>query len=320
MKLDCREVEKKEWDEFVESNGGSVFHKFNVARIAANSNNSCEFVPLGIYQNSQLIAIQPIFNYSKKNPGLSPLSTYSGIIIKEDFLSKGYSFKSDIYQCISDFFSGCRSIQIATNPGETDARPLKWLGFSANPSYTYLLRIKKPEKMFESFEKKTRNILRKGESYKQVKISEVNSSSKEIEHFFEMWRHTHERSGIGVPRIDDCLLKISRELGKDFMIFRADHEKNPAAYAVVLKSKEAAYYWQAASDERYWHYKVPQSLIWYVAKELHKRQVKTMDLMGCNVEAIARYKSGFNPELNQYFICTKDNRKRIPLIKKIFRM
>jgi len=157
------------WDNLVNSSPfGTIFHTVDWLKIV-KKHSDAEFLPIMVYNGTQLIAIYPVFvvrhGFIKlaRSPPSGALILYLGPVIA-GYGSMDQPTKEKVYfriqQAVDNYLFntvGCRYVRIRSPPGVFDSRPLQWSGYSVEPFYTYRIDLTKGiERIWEDFDRKLR--------------------------------------------------------------------------------------------------------------------------------------------------------------------
>lgn len=167
------------------------------------------------------------------------------------------------------------------------------------------------EDILASFKQKTRyNVnlaLRKG-----VTVMPVEVTAESVDQLYQMAKTTYERAGVYVREKSyfACFWKIHAQQGRGQMFF-AKFDGQLIAGAFITHLGEKALYKDGASYREHSNLQAPYLLQWEIMKWLKLRGVTSYDLHGVPpadqmdnpkhpLAGLARFKTGFNPEVVEY--------------------
>jgi hypothetical protein len=187
-----------------------------------------------------------------------------------------------------------RYARLACHPTLADVRPLGWAGFRGDARYTSILPPAPEEEFLASLSSSLRNKLKQGEG-------RAVEESADVEPFVAMYAATFGRRGMAPPVNQSFLRALAAAFcGSSGTIFYLKGDGGePVAGRLVLWDRRAAYELLAASFEEG---RGPRGayLSWREIQAVWRRGLP-LDLVGVNVEAIARFKESFGGLLTPYY-------------------
>jgi hypothetical protein len=184
--------------------------------------------------------------------------------------------------------------RLACHPALADVRPLTWAGFRGDARYTSILAPAPPDEFAASLSSSLRNKLKQGEG---LAVEE----SADPEPFVAMYAATFGRRGMAPPVTPSFLRALAAAFcGSSGSFFYLKNENGePVAGRLVLWGERAAYDLLAASlDEG--RGPLGAYLLWREVQAVWERGLP-LDMVGVNVEAIARFKESFGGRLAPYY-------------------
>ncbi|MGM0529515.1 MAG: GNAT family N-acetyltransferase [Bacteroidota bacterium] len=318
------------WDEFVEkSEHGSIFHKSIWTKSIKQSDSFTNIDIIGCFNKDGEILAGALLTwkrvlYSFKVVTPPYATSFSGILIKErdsDFLSKKESYRFELLEALLDFMEKkYDSITFIFPNTFFDLRVLNWRNYNLNMLYTYKgdltkvtdnmflpairRRIKKAEKLDYSIKDD------KDDDHLNVVFDLISKSYKRQNHIFRFTKNEFIRF---------CK---SDDFKDNILIYSIWQANTPVSAIVILKDQDKAYYWLAGGDHTLFDTGLNQLLLWKVIEILKSKGVRWLDLVGANTPSISRYKSGYNFDLQPYYLVSKDTNPVYHILfklKKLFR-
>ncbi len=184
--------------------------------------------------------------------------------------------------------------RLACHPTVADVRPLSWAGFRGDARYTSLLPPAPEDEFLASLSSSLRNKLRQGEG---LSVGE----SADAEPFVAMYAATFGRRGMRPPVGESFLRALAAEFcGSSGAVFYLEGTcGEPVAGRLAVWDGRAAYDLLAASFEE-GRGPLGAYLLWREVRAVWDRGLP-LDMVGVNVEAIARFKESFGGRLAAYY-------------------
>ena len=292
---------KKEWNEFVHHNGGTIFHTYEWSEILEKNYKTSRKL-LGFFEHGELKAAIPLYYHKKGIFTIvsSPLlhsTPYGGFIGEERYVSKAVSH-------LEEYLKKVDVINMRTMVSTPDV--YSGHGYDVEEKYTYYLplRGRTEEEIWMSFRGRCRRAIRKGEK-NGVVIRDLRDD--DIDRYYEMIEMTYEKWNIPPPlkkqHLIDVLNTFPREENVKALV--AERDGIVLSGAVFLIYNSVVYYWDGCSDPEYYKYSPNNLLHWELIKWALQRGLDTYDMVGANMESIARFKESFSPVLKTYYDVTK---------------
>jgi hypothetical protein len=307
---EVRQVEPDEhdsWDEFVEqSPQGTLYHTSRWKRVidAAYQPASLRllacFGPHGIVGGCVLLDRE---KYGQRT-GVTPLLTpYAGFLLEEPpggKLSDKVSRQAAILGAMTAVLAKEFAYQNITNsPGLTDSRALDDAGYSVTPRFTYLLNLRLPlDELWQRLDGSVRRQIRKAE---RAQLALSDQFDPRVG--YDLFRGTFGRGGGDCPVSQELFLAVTQgDALRDYRAIHCVHDSEKlVAYIVTLRFRGTVYYAVASTHPDYLSEGHSSFLVWEVIKGLAGAEFETLDFVGANIPSIARFKEGFNPQLQLYF-------------------
>lgn len=193
------------------------------------------------------------------------------------------------------------NFEIWTIPGQKIN--LEKFGFKKERQTTLILDLAQPlEKIWQNFDKKTRNMIRKAQK-NNIKINEGNL--KNIDDYYLMLKNTYAPSGtLILPKkfYQEIFKKINKKL------FLAFWRGIPIAGIILPYNQDTVYYWHGASYRKYRHLAPNDFLQWEAICRAKKARFKKYDFVRIDSKkfpGITHFKKGFGGKRVYYYRYTK---------------
>ncbi|MEX0980799.1 MAG: GNAT family N-acetyltransferase [Bacteroidales bacterium] len=302
------------WDEFVDTcEYGSIFHKSTWIESLKQSDSFTNIDIIGCFNKDGEILAGAILPWKPvlktfKVVVLPYATSFSGIVIEErdsEFLSKKESYRFELLEALLGFMEKrYDSISVIFPPSFNDIRVFKWRNYDLEILYTYQgdlaevrdnsflpdirRRIKKAEKLDYSIKNNM------DDDHLRVVFDLISKSYKRQNHIFRFTKDAFFRF---------CK---SDDLEDNILVYSIWKAHIPVSAIVILKDQDKAYYWIAGGDHTLFDTGLNQLLLWKVIESLKSKGVRWLDLVGANTPSISRYKSGYNFDLQPYYLVSKD--------------
>lgn len=313
MSIKVQVAEKDElrnWDKLIETSPyGTIFHTYDWLRTVKKHTNS-KLYPLIGMKGEEIIGAFPIF-YKKKGhlkivfspPPKAGIPYMGPALLGYDKLKQGKKESS-----IMDFYTGVDKfihdnfkpdyIYFKLPPGLIDCRPLKWLGYEAEPVYNYILDLSIGLSNIESnFTQDTRKNIKK---VKKSGITVESGSKKELEILYSILYDRYADQERMLPISENYLLDIFNKFYPDNLkVFTLVHQNNIIGGVIKLCYKNEILDWigQSKTDVQGGN----DFLHWEIIKWAVEGEYRYYNILGANTLSISRFKSKFNPSLSVNF-------------------
>lgn len=306
----AEDEELKKWDALIEASPyGTIFHLLGWLRIVEKHTNSKLYPLIGL-KGEKVIGVFPLF-YKRKGPFKMVFSPppktgvpYMGPVLlgyeklkQEKKESLIIDFYTEVDKFIHDNFRPAY-IYFKLPPGLVDCRPFKWLGYQANPVYSYLLDISIGSPNLESdFSLQARRNIKKAE---KDGLSAELGSKEELLVLYKMLYDRYAEQGRKIPTSKNYLLDVFNKFFPDNLkVFVIRNQDDTVSAGVKLCYKDRIIDWagqpkttiRTANDFLHW-----SVMKWGVEHKLHYYEI-----LGANTQSICQFKSKFNPALEIYF-------------------
>jgi hypothetical protein len=187
-----------------------------------------------------------------------------------------------------------RCARLACHPNVADVRPFTWAGFRGDARYTSILAPTPADEFLASLSSSLRNKIKQGEG---LAVEE----SADPEPFVAMYGATFGRRGMKRPVTESFLRALAAAFcgsAGTFFYLKGDGGE-PVAGRLVLWDRRAAYDLLAASLEA-GRGPLGAYLLWREVQAVWEKGLP-LDMVGVNVEAIARFKESFGGRLTPYY-------------------
>lgn len=304
---------QNQWDRFIDdSSQGLLYHKWDFLKLVEKY-TGYELLPYGIYKGEQLISVFPLF--FKKIMGVKLLFSpppqsgipYLGLVMdrhydsikqdkKESYLNLVVQeIDAEINKIAPNYFS------VTLVPGFMDIRPFQWLSYKVNISYTYTCNLQ-PElkEIWESFTTIGRQNIRKGEN---LKCQMVRSDDTSILTGFLTERYNEQ--GLN-HTVDPAYLKEALATYPENLVLNCLYDKDEIIGATLNQAYNRYIGWMGLPkprDKKYVY--ANEFMVWQLMQQAKSLGFATFEISGANKEALCKYRSKFNPQLEAYFTISK---------------
>jgi lipid II:glycine glycyltransferase (peptidoglycan interpeptide bridge formation enzyme) len=310
-------TKEKTWDDLIFSSSfGTIFHTVEWLRLVQKQTDA-EYLPLMLYQGTQIVAIYPIFiqKHGLIKLALSPPSRsymlYLGPIIanyesmKQD---KKESTYIQVQQEIDNYIfktKGCKYARIRSSPGLYDSRPLRWSGYTIEPLYTYRIDLTQGiEYIWEKFDRKLRvdikKAIREGVTVRPGVLDD-------LEFIHDSLYSRYTRQGIAPVNYKKFLLDLYQKFYPDNLkIFVAEYNGKRIGGTINLVFKKGMYLWVGIPKTDLVGISPNDLIQWEAIKWAQTNGLDYYEEMDAGDDPRLRYfKSKYNPELVIWYAATK---------------
>lgn len=292
------------WDELVKNSPyGTIFHSSMWLDICSKIPDKTPKI-YGIFENNELFGgcsfyINKTKKFFKTATSICELSPYGGIIFSQ---SPAYSVRkqeeenSKYANCLIKKFKKDKydHIQLVNSPEFIDVRPFTWNGWGSSIRYAYYLDLNN----FNYSKTVVRNI-------KRAKNAEVKvDKSIDLDSFCKLYEKTFLHQELNPPVNEIFLKNVFDRLHKnnkgEMWIARTESGEVASADVIIYDDKRA-YLWLATSDHKLRKIGAHYYLLSIAFEDMQKRGFKEINLMCGNMDSLATFASGFNPDLVPYF-------------------
>jgi hypothetical protein len=193
------------------------------------------------------------------------------------------------------------NVTLTNGPGLVDMRPFTLKGWKETVRYCYIFPLSCPVENHIS--KKTRWSINKA---KKAGIVVRQKWDKEL--YWDLTLNTYRKQGKQPPYSRELLFSLLENIentrcGEMWIAETASGDG--AAAEICIWDSRMAYRWLAASNSNYRDTEAPTLLLFEVMKHLQEKGCKKFNLMAANTPHLAKFISGFNPELAPYYSVQK---------------
>jgi len=328
MLLTIRDVEAHEldsWDDFVYgSSQGTLFHTSTYQRFIGAVYPGARLRLIGAFDRGGVVggcALLDRFRFGQRTAVTPLLTPYTGFILAGSVLegAPGVADSQNILSQLAEFLSREYKYQSLVNaPGLDDMRPLLARGYSVTPRYTFEMNLQlAPEELWMGFQGHVRRHVKKAEKLEIEVMENIDSPSA-----FSMFQQTFARHKEECPISQDFLEEmvqgpILRDYRRNFCAYL---HGEMISFITTLRFRDRVYYALASTAENQMQTGISSYLVWEVLRDYARSEYKAFDFVGANVPSIARFKSGFGPEVRMYFAVETATGLHVKLGREIRRL
>lgn len=302
------------WDDFVMTNPHSViFHRWRILKLVERYSGFA-LLPYGIYdEKNRILGVCPLF--LMKRGGLKFVFSQppkagipdTGIVMNPVYYTAGrrrreYLFKTFVQELNRQLIEiSPNFISISLLPELTDVREFLWNGFGVNVNYSYVIDIDRDiDEIVSSFDKNCRREIRASEQF-NLRIEQTFDTEK----FFSIMRGRYHEQHLSFPFFSPEYMKqfltgFPEEI-KCYFLFNDDEIVN---LLLTYTDHQRLVFWKGGVNlNKEIHSK--EFLTLELIKKAKEERFRELELQGANIERIARYKSKFNPRIEQSFTIEK---------------
>ncbi len=308
--------DSEEWDQIVErSSYGTLFHTWKFLRII-EKHTASKLYPLIGLKGETVVGIYPLFLQKKAflkmvfSPPPHSAILYLGPILVECSKikpSKKESMHIGFQKSVDDFILSELSanyVSVATAPGLSDSRPLKWSGYNVKPMYSYLLDLSKGEEYL--WKQLTKNLRQNINKTKRKNVSIEKGSRKDLETIYELLtdRYNKQMKTVTVPK--EYLFDIYDNFQENIKIFVARYDGEIITGGIDVWYKDKIISWIGSPKTSLKGISPNDLLFWETLKQGCESGFKQYEIIGtAGSERLHSYYSKCNPELLLWFSAVK---------------
>jgi hypothetical protein len=301
------EPEFRRWDRFVEESvQGTIFHSSGWITSTAKILQMSPVI-IGVFDHSEInggcsFYRQDLFGFYKKATTEVTLTPYGGFVIanpKSIHVRECETREHEIVSLILEKIQTLNlcNVTLTNGPGLVDMRPFSQKGWKETVRYCYIFPLS--VSVEEHLSKKTRWSLHKA---KKAGIIVRQKWDKDL--YWDLTLNTYGKQGIQPPYSRELLFSFLETLehtrsGEMWIAETTTGEG--AAAEIVIGDSPVAYRWLAASNTDYSDTEAPTLLLFEVMKHAQEKGFKKINLMAANTPRLAKFISGFNPQLVPYY-------------------
>ena len=297
------------WDSFIDdSEKGTLFHKFEWLKAAEKQSKThlyplvCEKLGVG------LICVFPVFLLKKIFLNIC-CSPPPGCFIPElgpvfyINTEKQYDIESDYYNSINAIDSYLKNelnydyCYYLSNID--DLRPFKWLGYSADPNYTYRLNLdKNTEWLFANFTKNIRNRIRKVQKEGCIEIKPSPPSS--VKNLIDEIKQRYSELNLPFKLSYEYLRTLIDAFGdNELKIYECFLNTTHQTTFVTITYKNNMKMWLGAVHNNRSVSGINEYIHWNNILDASNKALDYYERIGANTKHLCEHKSqyGFKPEI-----------------------
>jgi hypothetical protein len=304
--------ELKNWDKLVDqSQNSTLFHTLKGLKIAEKHLN-CRLYPLIGLKGEEIVMIFPIF-FRKKGIAKMVLSPpprggipYLGPSLVMD---KGFkrSKMEEMFMTFTEKFDlfikkelKPNYTSITTNPGVTDVRKFKWLGYSIEPMYTYIIDLQLgEEKLWNGFRSSLRRDIKKADKKVQV----VEGKKEDLDFIYEAMIRRYEEQQMAYPPSKGYYEDLFEAFYPESLrLLVAEIDGRKIGGIVLICYKDTVYFWAGLPrPKEVESVPINEFIQWETIKWAQNKGYKYYDLIGANTPRLCQFKQKYNPKLEMYY-------------------
>lgn len=325
------QTQSQEWDNVVMSSShGTIFHTWKWLK-CVEKHTRCNFLPIFAFNESQLVAIYPVFLQKKSvfNLALSPPAKsyllYLGPVIADyDSMkqNKRENLQMSLQERVNEYlFStfGCKYIRICTSPGLIDSRFFTWNGFLVHPQYTYRINLSRGiDEIWGSFDRKLRVDINRATKeqviIKQGDLNDLLSISASLSKRFV-------EQGYVPNDYRTYLTDLYQEFYPEHMkIFIAVYNGERVGGMISLCFKRIMYLWIGIPKSTLKGISPNDLVQWEAIKWAHENHFEFYEEMdgGDNLR-LQNFKSKYNPDLHIWYTAISYNSLVYKWLENVYR-
>lgn len=323
--------DNKLWNNVVESSPhGTIFHRWEWLKLAEVQSKT-KFLPVMIFQGSNLLALYPVF-IQKKGPiylAFSPpphtYMLYLGPILvgyegmKQDkkenlFLKVQKEFDKLIFSELN-----CKYARIRTAPGLFDSRPLLWSGYRVEPYYTYAIDLTKGiDAVWGDFDRKLRVDINK--AYRE-KVFIKEGNREDLSFILSLLSRRFIQQGYKpldyLPYLDGLYGTFQNHHMK---IFLGCQGGDILSGLIALFDKDRVYLWTGIPKNKSGGVPVNDLIQWEVIKWAAEHGYRWYEEMDSGDDRrLTQFKSKYNPNLQIWFSAERYSSSVFSLLSSMVR-
>ncbi|WP_252698790.1 GNAT family N-acetyltransferase [Natronosalvus vescus] len=309
--------EADEWDRYIDrSPTGTIFHLHDFLETVDKHVNGTVIRLIG-YNGQEPIGVIPFVEIKKFgiSTAFSPAPRmglpYQGPILLGNPSPKRRKQEKQHKRFIENSLTwldneiGPSYVYMRTHPAYDDPRPFAWNGFTLTPRYTYCIDVTRDiDEIKMSFSKSLRRYLDPDED--QYRIEEQGEDG--IRFIYQQTRDRYEAQDKTYAVKEDFLLDLYNIFPDGWVRPYVGIVNDERVAGILIFDDGETIYFQEGGAIPDVDFPINDILHWHIIKEAKKRGVKAYDLHGANTPRLCKYKSKFNPELEQYYGIEKGTR------------
>ncbi len=296
-----------EWDSLVmNSPCGTIFHSSKWITTSAKLFSKKEIL-YGYFKGNNLLGGCSVyseqrygfFSIAKSNISMTPYGGYVLFPFKSTTVRNNEQHRSSIISEINQhLISRFHSIRIVNSPDFYDIRPFLWSGWNSFINYAYVMNLNK--NIEDNLPKAKRRTIRLAADHYKISIEKETN----FDLFYNLYEKMYKKQYLPYPNAKDFFSQmidmiVSNNFG-EMWIARSPGDE-PAAAEIIIWDNKRAYRWAAAMDPQFKSMGPVSLLLFEIFRDLKKRNCQGINLMAANNHDLAKFISGFNPDLIPYY-------------------
>ena len=224
-------------------------------------------------------------------PILTPYGGFIASPLRGHRDSKSEAHLHKISQELMDFLArNYHHVFLVHTPSLNDTRPFDWAGWSVKNRFSYQVELESPYEIWEMFERRTRSSVRKAEGLGYTFVIEDN-----IERFCTLYEKTYKKQGIDLPASKKLLSEHYSTLVENNLAFTAvvkDTSGTWAASVIFIKNGNDLCAWLSGAEPEMESHGTMSLLYWKLMESFFEKYA-SLDFLGANIPAQAKFKRGF---------------------------
>jgi hypothetical protein len=308
--------EYPQWDELVKkSPQGTIFHTSKWITTCSELFSKRGMI-FGFYKKDQLFGGCLVYSYKKfyffsiaeSNPPLTPYGGYIFSPFESVQVRKNMYIQKKIITAINhEMMKMFNFITLINSPGLLDIRPFKWQGWKEIVNYCYIFPLS--SNIEQQISKKTRWAINRAN-----KSGIVIKQKWDKDIFWDLMvktYHKHEKKPSFSQKMLFSLMEMIKDNQCGDMWIAETASGDIASAEIFIWDNQMAYRWSAASNPCYMNTGATSLLIFEIMTHLHKKGLKKFDMMAAGTPNLAKFTSGFNPQLVPYYVLQKKPEKYV---------
>jgi len=306
--------DKETWDNFVLTNPHSiVFQKWEILKIIEKY-SGYSLLTYAVYdEKKSIIGICPLF--LKRIGGLKYLFSqppeagipYIGILLNPAYYTSTQHKKEHIFKIFVDELNRKISemspnfISLSLLPDISDIREFLWNGFQVKVNYSFVVDIDRDlDAIWNSFNKNCRRDIRSSD-IQRLQIEQTVDTEK----FFSVMTRRYNEQHLPFPFISpEYMRQLLMEEPDNIKCYFLKYNDEIVNLKLIYTSQQRVVLWKGGVNlNRDLHSN--EIFIWEIIKRARDEGFKELELQGANIGRLSRFKSKFNPQLEQYYTIEK---------------
>lgn len=296
--------EHEAWDRFVDaSRDGSPYHASAYLDVLC-ARGGGRYRILGVHEGEELVGGVPLYERDASTgtyvqPRL--LLYYNGLVLRDyetRYPSRVTSRHLGIMEALEKKLSklGHGGVELRCRSSRDDVRPFLDRGWSATPSYTYVVPLEDPRRLWKRVDPNLRRLVDRARE-QSVQVTE----DRDFESFYRLHRTVHEHKGAPLYLERSAFEPYFEDLHRKELM-RLFHARLPGGRAVssllILASDHPVTHTvAAAADPEHYDTGASPYLRWKVFETLAEDGYEGNDLTDASLGSVARFKRQLGSDL-----------------------